>query len=382
MISPDYKQGSIVNLMSSILYGFNSRSNYRQLDAKLTKEIRESGNVILLVLDGLGVDSVKRLGKDSFLRKHFVREITTVFPATTVSAITTFLSGLPPQQSGLMAWHTYFKNPDDVCLPLLMITREGGKVAASKKKLLFPDNVFDKLDAKTHVVSPKKIYKTTFNKYLCGRSHAWKYNTFGGLTNKVAKIVKTRARKRQYIYAYWPGFDDFSHYYGKEHAKSRQQLRFIDEGLQKFAKRIKNTNTLLLITADHGLITSSRRRTFFINKYPLLMQCLSQYLSGEPRALFCHVLPHKRQQFENYVKRHLGKYCTLHKSKELFEKNFFGLGKPHPELKERIADYILLLKENYVFRDSVDGHEPTFLRGHHGGVSREEMKVPLIKVKL
>jgi len=89
------------------------------------------------------------------------------------------------------------------------------------------------------------------------------------------------------------------------------------------------------------------------------------------------------KQFETYVNKKLKHLCWLYKSEDLIKKNFFGLFKPHPKLKDRIGDYTLIMKENYVFKDQlIHQNKKHFVKGNHSGVSKEEMYVPLIIVEL
>ena len=89
----------------------------------------------------------------------------------------------------------------------------------------------------------------------------------------------------------------------------------------------------------------------------------------------------KTKQFETYVKNKLGKYCELHKSQDLIKKNYYGLFEPHSKLIERIGDYVMILKENYVIRDNILKQKRSFHIGNHGRVSDDEMFVPLIVFK-
>ncbi len=63
---------------------------------------------------------------------------------------------------------------------------------------------------------------------------------------------------------------------------------------------------------------------------------------------------------------------------ELVKQEFFGLFTPHPRLFDRVGDYLLIAKENYMLREDLLGEERETLIGHHGGVSEQEMFVPLI----
>ncbi len=79
------------------------------------------------------------------------------------------------------------------------------------------------------------------------------------------------------------------------------------------------------------------------------------------------------------------KNCTVweyeYPSEDLIKKNLFGLHKPHKMLKQRIGDYILIMKDKYIIRDRLFKEERIFLRGNHGGLSKEEMYVPLMLVE-
>jgi hypothetical protein len=49
-------------------------------------------------------------------------------------------------------------------------------------------------------------------------------------------------------------------------------------------------------------------------------------------------------------------------------------------LLDRIGDYILIMKGNYVIKDRLLGETMHFLKANHGGMSGKEMFVPLITV--
>ena len=73
--------------------------------------------------------------------------------------------------------------------------------------------------------------------------------------------------------------------------------------------------------------------------------------------------------------------CYLYKSNDLIKKNYFGLFKPNKKLFDRVGDYTLIMKENYVILDSILGEKRCFHIGNHGGVSKQEMYVPLVIIK-
>ena len=101
---PDYNN-SIVNLACSVIKHYGAENHHETLaifDNYLEKNYK---NVVVMLLDGLGVDALENhLDKGSFLRRHFVSEISTVFPPTTTAATTSVESGLTPKEHGWLGW--------------------------------------------------------------------------------------------------------------------------------------------------------------------------------------------------------------------------------------------------------------------------------------
>ncbi len=83
------------------------------------------------------------------------------------------------------------------------------------------------------------------------------------------------------------------------------------------------------------------------------------------------------------MKKKLKKYCCLFKSHDLIDRNYFGLFEPNPNLFDRVGDYILIMKKNYILKDSIEKGKKKGRPhiGHHGGISKNEMLVPLIFIK-
>ena len=378
---PNYQDGIIVNLMSSIITGLGGKSNYKPLSAIAPQEIAQAQNVVLMVIDGLGYDSVQELGKKSYLGKQHLGKITTVFPSTTTAAITTFFTGVSPQEHGMTAWYMYMKEFNTVVAILPFCAKDKNQLRMSKAGLAVPASIFTKIKVESHIVLKKSFNNSPYNSLFQDKAIFWGYNNLRSFGSAVRKAVLSSTRKK-YIYAYWPGFDDFSHFYGKEDQKTRKHLQEIDVVIERICEKLQGTNTLLLITADHGQITTTAKKTIIIEKHPLLKECMSKPLCGEPRAAFFYIKPQKQQQFERYIKHKLGRYCILYRSAELAEKGYFGRGKPHLNFKDRIGDYILIPKENYIIRESLITKEKPLLLGHHGGLSEGEMLVPLIKIKV
>lgn len=100
-------------------------------------------------------------------------------------------------------------------------------------------------------------------------------------------------------------------------------------------------------------------------------------LCGEPRAAFCYVRPGRVADFEAYCQERLGDKLELVESRHLVDQGLFGLGRPHPRLHERIGDYCLLMRGTHVIREWLPHEKRHRQVGVHGGLSRDELDVPL-----
>ena len=101
-------------------------------------------------------------------------------------------------------------------------------------------------------------------------------------------------------------------------------------------------------------------------------------LSGEPRAAYCYVHPDRERKFVDYIKTELSDCMDIYTSAELVDAAYFGTGQAHPRLSERIGHYTLIMKQNYIIKDQLAGEPPFAHIGVHGGISAQEMYVPLI----
>lgn len=369
LIAPQYKDGSIVNLMSSIERSFGRRPQYAPL--RLLPRIKAK-NVVLMVIDGMGYEFLKEHGKDTLLWKHCQGHMTSVFPSTTAAAVTTFTTGLAPQQHGITGWYMHLKEIGMACAVLPMRPRFGGKplagVGIDRSRIFDVPSIYS---MRTHIVTGKHIARTTKPKAQ-PRVHA--YSDLKGFFSMTAAAIKAPGRK--FIYSYWDGLDALSHDHGNRHAVVRKHLRDIDRGVQKLIKTL-GEDTVLIITADHGHMTTKRSRVIDLHDHPRLEAMLSVPLCGEPRAAYCYVHADMAREFERYVRTRLKDACTLVKSGDAIKQGWFGLGKQHPRLRSRVGDYILIMKDDYVIRQGAQGRA-TFDIGNHGGMSAQEMRVPLI----
>jgi hypothetical protein len=380
MITPDYQGGSIVNLMSSIIRARGGGSDYPPLRLLPTGEMAGATNVVLLVVDGLGADWLVRRSPDGLLRRHLAGPVTSVFPPTTASAVTTFLTGDAPQQHGLTGWYTYLRELGCVMTVLPGSPRYGGvsyrKAGIDPARLFGHRPVADRIATRSVFVSPAYIAHSDFNLCHLGRAELRTFENLGGMFRQTARAVR-RGREPAYLYLYWPGLDAIGHEQGMESRAAAAHLGQIEGALEAFLDDVAGTDTLLLVTADHGQIDTTPEDCIDLADHPDLARCLALPLCGEPRAAFCYVRPGLVGELEAYCRDVLGDALDLFSSRDLVERGLFGLGAPHPRLLERIGDCVLLMRGRKVIREWLPFEKPFRHVGVHGGLTPAELDVPL-----
>ena len=314
----------------------------------------------------------------SELIKHLRGKITSIFPAATTSCVPAFLTGTSAQEHGMTGWYVFLKEIGIISTPLPFVTRFEDIPLKNKVKFgkLFKIAPFsNKINAKSYILNPKEFYNSAFNKEAAGKSKLIGYNKISSLFSKIDRIIKKKSNKKKYIYAYSSYPDALIHDYGNEHKKVLREFK-------KFLKKIKESNSIIIITADHGLITTPKNKWIDTHKFKELNDFLRMPLCGEGRSAYAYIKLGKKKEFEYFINKKLNFCCEIMKSEESVKKGLFGRGKMHPELKNRIGDYIILMKENYGIKDfMIDSDFNKQHLGRHGGVSKEEMFVPLIVVK-
>ena len=381
MLKPDYETGSIVNLMASLAQSMGASTNpYAPLSSLNSKQLAESQNLILLVIDGLGYEFLQKYRQDSFIAQHIKQSLTSVFPSTTATAITAFATALPAQQHAITGWYMYFKEIKQVMAVLPFTPRGEGRkdftFEEMQQVINLPTPLVNRINRQSFVINPRFIAESNYNRLISGKAQRIGYDSLEQCFSQIKQTCQQNKEKK-YIYAYWPEFDACCHENGTAHEKTMALFKTLDVGFERLIESLSGENFQLILTADHGLINASEENTILLNDYPAIRDCLAQPLCGEPRAAYCYVKPELQQQFENRVKQELGVFCDLYKVEELIEQHYFGLHQPSSLLSQRLGNYVLLMKNNFIIRDFLEDEKKFTQTGVHGGLSPEELLVPL-----
>ncbi|HYX67201.1 MAG TPA: alkaline phosphatase family protein [Burkholderiales bacterium] len=375
-MQPDYSGGGLLNLMASIVEACGGRALHPGLK---DFSLGEPRNLVLLIVDGLGDNYLMRRGGELAARRR--RALTSVFPSTTASAITTSYTGCTPLEHGLTGWFTYFG--EAACVAASLPFRSRGDMRPLAARGVRPDDIylrpsiFRQIPIRSIVVTFKDIVDSEYNVHHCRGAERVAYETLEELVSHTERLVKA-SDERKFIYAYWPIYDQTSHRFGCESREAAAEHEKIDAAFAELCRRLAGTDTALLATADHGFLDVPPEDSLELPSS--LASQLRFPLCGERRIAYCHV--HAPDDFMRKAKDWLGERADVVPSKMLLEEGWFGGGTPHPRFAERIGDVALVMRNRYTVKDWVAGESRHLHIGNHGGPSEDEMLIPLVMEEL
>ncbi len=362
---------SIVSLSNSFLKYYNVPTSHHSLpvlDEKLDKNYK---NVIFMILDGMGIDLIKRnLPQDSFICEHIAEQIFSVFPPTTAAATTAFHSGLTPYESGWLGWMSYYKQYNEI------IENFRNTAFYSGKKLTTPppandiikyETIYEKIIKQNPEVEYHKIFPAFDPNGV---------ESFEQMCEKIDTLSK-QSNKRKLFSAYWTEPDSSVHKYGTTAQEVKEVLLNLDENLKKLADNLNDS--LLVISADHGQIDVEE---IYLNiTYPELCEMFVRPPALEARFVTFFIKSKKMEEFEKKFNDLFSEDFILWNKADFLKSGILGNGKMHRQVPEFIGDYVAISYGNRSLRYSTGEKEHASLKADHAGMSEKEMLVPLILVE-
>lgn len=385
VVKPSYAGDGLVNLIASIEATFSSHHEeqlaYPVAHQLQPLELAERPKLALLLVDGLGYQFLQSHAAGSVLGEHLRAPLTSVFPSTTASAITSVITGTAPLQHAMTGWHMWFEELSMVAAPLPFRRRgDGAPMLAPQRDpgIIFDTSaLFSRLDVDSFMVYPRGLVDTPYTRAHRGAATLIGYRSLRDGFDVVAGLLADAGPR--VIYAYWPHFDALAHREGVGSAAAVKLFQQLDQNFARLLESAAGFDATVLVTADHGFIDTAPTRHIALDQYPDLVKMLEHPLTGEPRTAYCHVRDGARAEFADCVHGHLEHGCDVWESEQLIEQGFLGRGKAHPRLHSRIGDFVLMMKDNYIIYDRAAGETAGFSQvGVHGGTSSAEMQIPLV----
>ncbi|HMO17787.1 MAG TPA: alkaline phosphatase family protein [Oligoflexia bacterium] len=331
--------------------------------------------------------------------------LTSQFPSTTTAHVTTMNTGLPVYDHGLYEWFIFDPVVDDVICPLLfseldplergsLLNKRG--VSAKKAFRLQQPTFYEKLskiDVNSYLVQPAEYAPSVYDDELTRGATSLRYNNLEGAFKSIREIIEsgesgTCTPRTSYIYFYYGVIDSVAHEHGPLSREHRDACVYFFKIFEKELLKtlLDSKNCISLMTADHGQKRVKPENTLYLDEeFPELLNFLKKNENGKlvapvgsPVDLFLHLSEECKDRMPSGLREILLKiseHSEMFSRDELIELGVFGKNQSDLFLS-RLGDILFLPDEDgsIWFRN---GSKKGVHIGQHGGLTPEEMEVPL-----
>ena len=399
MQAPDYGGASLANLPGSVCrwFGLNGWRT-RPLDESYSSPFRqEYEQVILLVIDGMGLELFQKIGNESsgeyqpwqeLLAESHLLPMTSIVPSTTSAALTAFWTGCAPSQHGITGYEMWLREYNLAANMITHMPVYFDGPAGSLRQTGFDPQTFltvptlgpflTQAGVEPFVLQHNSIARSGLSTMLFNQTRSVPYRGMNDLFATLEELACQDSLKKRYLYAYWGDLDELQHVYGPQDLRVRQEFHSFQRGLCRFIAHLRRgvkKKTLVLVTADHGQKVSTVNERYQVQQRPKLLDCLHLLPTGESRMPYLHIRPGYEEKVREIVEKTWpGDFIVL-RTDQAVAAGLFGPAPYHNELASRLGDLILIARNEAYLHWA---RKENMLRGRHGGLSRSEMLVPLM----
>lgn len=355
--------------------------------------------VIFILVDGFGWDKLTAdlPAYQLFAERGVVSCLTCQYPSTTVVHSTTMASGLGSGQAGVLEWFYHEPKIGSVIAPFLLNKageRQYGTLKASGYGAadIFPTGQFNQ----TLQAAGVRCYSYS--------SAAFTPSDFSDRTQEGCNLVpgygpaSSIAQLQQHLgqdgkawhFVYLDSYDTIEHKLGASSAVARAEAENIFLLLERLIGGKQSnlpSDTLLLVSADHGQVDQRPEEAIYVNQlWPELESLLEVGRDGRPlagagasgRSLMLHLKPGASATVRHRLQTLLDGRATIYSHEDMLELGLFGPGPHVPDLRERAGDLVILSHADSAVWWYEKGRFDVHNKGNHGSLSHQEMEIPLL----
>ena len=410
LIYPAYQGQSILNLPASVCHWLGTSTmegapvfgGAPGLDPQILAQIGSKfQRVILVLMDGLALHRFQAwLARGDVPVWSRVLEsgaslfpLTSISPSTTSAALTSLWTGRSAAEHGILGYEMWLKEYSLVANTIQHAPMSFRWAAGSLEQAGFtPQNFMTWPTLGTHLAASgvksyafqqSGIVGSGLSSMFFNDVNVWGCGTPVELWVNLRQVIESHPDERQYIWAYWDALDHYSHHYGPDDERPAAEFRafsaMLDELFLQPLEGKTRGDTLLLLAADHGHITTRFDPHYELRNHPNLTRRLHMQPSGENRLAYLYIRPGQTEAVREYLKRTWPNQFGVVDAEYLRQTGLLGTGELHPQLAERMGDYVVIAYgDAYLWWAEKKNH----LIGRHGGLHPDEMLVPLLAYRL
>lgn len=370
--APPYGSRTIAELLPSAAAALGVEGFHNALG------LPAASRVCVVMVDGLGKALLKsRGGHAPFLRKLMENSQTlqAPFPSTTATSLTSLGTGLAPGQHGIVGYDVVDPQQRRVVNQLSGWPADLDPVAWQPHQTVFERVAAQGVHAAT--VSMAQFKDSALTRAALRGTEFTTANGAHARVRAAAEILA--ANPRALLYCYWNELDKAGHRYGKDSLEWGHALEEVDSMMRTLASRVP-AGTLLLVTADHGMVDVPEKWRIDYSEYPELVADV-ELTAGEPRAVQLHFAaaagPAQRAAVADAWRARFGAKAWVLTREQGIEHGLFG--EVAASVRERIGDLLILAAEDVAFFDGRRVNPSAFeMVGQHGSMTRGERDIPLL----
>jgi len=330
---------------------------------------------VVLLVDGLGWQQLHSRVRDvPYLADRLgdARRITSGVPSTTVTSLTSLGTGQPPGTHGIVGYTFWLPEQRRVLNPLVWDVDVSPTVCQP-----WP-TVFDAAGSAGVAVTSVSLNRFADSGLTQAALRGAAFSGFESEADEQTRIdlIRDAAARgsRSLVYAYERELDHTGHALGCASDAWLSHLRRIDHMCLRLREALP-ADTVLLVTADHGMIDIPPDHRLIAEDDPELMSDVAVFAGeGRLRQLYLRAGGSADQVAQRWADR-LGELAWVRTRDEAIDDGWFGPVKPM--VAGRVGDVLVALRSDWAVMTRTIPRELSLV-GMHGSLTPAEMEVPLV----
>lgn len=403
-IFPQYQGQAISNLPASICQWLGVPApEYTQpfLPEIMAKAGEDIQKVLVVLVDGLGFTHLSRwleanpsLIWNTILQDGSLTPITSISPSTTSAAIPSVWTGITPLVHGIVGYEMWLREYGVVANMILhrpmsiQSPSDSLHQAGFNPETYLPvpplGEVLTKHKLPAHVFQHYSILGSGMSKMFLKGSNVHPFSTLSDLWISLRDLWEDSIDQKMYTYVYWAAVDGLSHFHSPDDERPQAEFEWFSQGFEKlFLEQISaeaRKGTQIVLIADHGQIsTPNPAPQYELKNHPEFTNMLHIQPTGENRMACLHIKPGNANAVREYIDTTWPDQFFMIEIEKALQAGLYGPGQQHPQLLDRLGDLVVVSRGD-AYWWWAEKKNP--LRGRHGGLSVEEMIVPLLTARL
>ncbi|GBE25517.1 type I phosphodiesterase / nucleotide pyrophosphatase [bacterium BMS3Bbin02] len=357
-VPPRYDGASLPNLVATLEERLVGESPYPVLSAEIASRIPHGKTYVLVVMDGLGAHQLNHSAAAD-VAAHSVATLDAPFPTTTTVSLACLATAQPPSQHGLLGYTMHLPDHDMVVNTIRWTTLRGQATDIATDDFLPGPNTWERIRAggsEAITVQPGHFAGSGLSRLLY---RGCRFEPAQSDQELIEATMQLAVEPDRLIVVYVPHVDFAAHVHGQDHPEYAAALRTVATIWSTLAARLPHTVTLLG-TADHGHIDFPRNRQFRIDA----ADHKDRIFYGDGRAMMV------KGDGAQLATRVPATWIPISEMVDLW-----GPGPRHPLFTDRAPDGVLFADDGWLL---LHRHANDRLIGNHGGMTPEEVGVPLL----